>query len=312
MTRKPPAHGTEARRWGTKLRPPCTCPTCLNGSRRFRKVYMVRYSRGESGLAPTAPVSVHLKKVIESGRTISQIAKESGVHWNTVHDALNMRRPKMLQSKAEKLLAVSAAPDESALVDSTGTVRRLRALVAMGHPQSVIAGEVGCAYTYISTLTHGQRATVTIALERSVQRAYAKLSMTVGKSSEARARAAAYGWHGPLAWDDDTIDDPKAVPQVDAIEPIATEGGNLAARWLMGESVVLDRQAHREVLRYLFEWTNDTAEDIAERLDMTPEAAARQWHRLKEKAALEGRRVWRRVYVPRERTLKQNEMEKTA
>jgi hypothetical protein len=80
----------------------------------------------------------------------------------------------------------------------------------------------------------------------------------------------------------------------------------------MGEAVILGRDDRREVLQHLYEWTNDTTADIAARLDMTPEAAERQWHRLQEKAKADGRRLWRRVYVPRERNLKQNEMGEAA
>jgi hypothetical protein len=115
-----------------------------------------------------------------------------------------------------------------------------------------------------------------------------------------RAAAAREGWSGPLAWDDDTIDDPAAVPQTDAVPPAVTEGPNVAARWLMGESVVLDAEAHDEVLAYLFEWTTGTKTEIAARLGMTPEAAERKWHRLQQRARKDGRRLWRRVYVPGE------------
>jgi hypothetical protein len=35
-----------------------------------------------------------------------------------------------------------------------------------------------------------------------------------GAVARTRARAAAKGWHGPLAWDDDSIDDPESRPQL--------------------------------------------------------------------------------------------------
>ncbi|MFK0288295.1 hypothetical protein ACIQVL_48665 [Streptomyces sp. NPDC090499] len=263
-------------------------------------------------MASTGPVAAHLKRLIAAGRSITGIAVEAGVAQTTVRRILRHRLPEIWQSTADKLLALRDVPDPAALVDSTGTVRRLQALVVMGHSQKTISDEVGCSFTYISMLTHGQRATVTMALEQAVRRAYARLSMTVGTSSYGRARATGYGWHGPLAWDDETIDDPTAQPLTDAVAPAATEGGNVADRWLMGESVILGAKDRKEVLAYLFEWTNDTAAEIADKLEMTPAAAARQWERMKEQAQLEGRRLWRRVYVPRERTLKQNEMEEAA
>jgi DNA-binding CsgD family transcriptional regulator len=312
MSRPVPAHGTTARRWGAPLRPPCTCPTCLHGERRARKLYLVQLSRGQSGLAQPQPVTAHLRKALASGRTITQIAAEAKVSPQTVRDAVRGRRDGLWKENADKLMAVSLDPDPHALVNSTGTVRRLRALVAMGQPQDVLAKRAGCSYTYISTLTHGQRATVTVALAQAVQQAYDELWMAVGPSEQARKRAKRLGWDGPLAWDEDTIDDPRAVPQTDAVGPVATEGGNVAARWLLGEAVILGRDDRREVLQHLFEWTNHTTEEIAARLDMSPEAAEQQWNRMKRKARDEGRRMWRRVYVPRERDLNQNEMREAA
>jgi hypothetical protein len=249
---------------------------------------------------------------VASGRSLIGIARASNLDVATVRRAIDERRKTVWRSTAEALLAVPKEQDLAALVDATGTIRRLRALVVMGHDQKTIASEVGCAFTYISMLTHEKRVQVTVALEQSVRRAYGLLSMKVGPSSYGRNRAVKNGWFGPLAWDDETIDDPRAVPQTDAVEPSATEGGNVADRWLMGESVILARQDRREALAHLFEWTNDTTAEIAERLEMTPAAAERAWERIKEKAQADGRRVWRRVYVPRERSLNQNEMEEVA
>ncbi len=312
MSRPLPAHGTTARRRGNKSRPPCTCFACKEGSRRASKVERIRRSRGITGEVPIGPASAHVRMLIDSGRTITGIADETGLDWETVRGVLRQYRESILRSTEAKLLTVKPLPDDQALIDATGTVRRVRALVAMGHSQQTMADEVGCAFTYISSLTHGRRPTVTVALAKSVQRAYAKLSMTVGLSVRARLKAQRLGWAPPLAWDDDTIDDPRAVPQTDAVGPVATEGGNVAARWLLGEAVILGRDDRREVLQHLFEWTNHTTEEIAARLDMSPEAAEQQWNRMKRKARDEGRRMWRRVYVPRERDLNQNEMKEAA
>jgi DNA-directed RNA polymerase specialized sigma24 family protein len=253
-----------------------------------------------------------MQMLVASGRTITGIAQETGLDWETVRAVLSRARESILRSTSDRLLAVRPLPDDVALIDATGTVRRVRALVAMGHSQQTLSDEVGCAFTYISSLAHGRRPTVTVALARAVREAYDKLAMSVGASVRARRKAERLGWHGPLAWDDDTIDDPRAVPVTDAVEPVASDGENLAARWLMGESVILGRAERDEVLTYLFEWTNDTTEEIAARLGMKPGTAERKWHRIKQRAECEGRRVWRRVYVPRERTMKQDEMGEAA
>jgi len=120
------------------------------------------------------------------------------------------------------------------------------------------------------------------------------------------------GFHSPLAWDDDTIDDPSAVPQVDAVPPAYTDGSDVVARWLMGESVILDRHGRREALCHLMEWTGLTPQEIGDRLETTAEAVSRAWEREKKKAREEGRRLWRRMYTPRERDLSKDDMEEVA
>ncbi|MFF4526935.1 hypothetical protein [Streptomyces bluensis] len=264
-------------------------------------------------MADVRPVAGHLRHLIASGRSIAAISQDSGVSLNTIRKILKQRRPEIWRTTADKLLALPDVPDKAALIDSTGTVRRLQALVVMGHSQQTISGEVGCTYTYISMLTHGQRATVTVALALAVQAAYDKLSMHPGPSVQGKARAARYGWNGPLSWDDDTIDDPNALPMTDAAQPVATEGGNVADRWLMGESVILGADDRKQVIQHLFEWTDGTVGEIAASLEMTPAAVEQAWNRLKKKARLAGEKEpWRRVYGLRDKDLKQNDMEEVA
>ncbi|MEV5451238.1 hypothetical protein [Streptomyces sp. NPDC052535] len=117
-----------------------------------------------------------------------------------------------------------------------------------------------------------------------------------------RRQARAAGFHGPLAWDDDLIDNPSALPQTDAQVSLLAQGENLAARFLLGESVILDVAARREVLLHLMEWADLSVEQVAERLEMTEAAVSRAWERVKEKAREDGRAVpWRRAYVPQQR-----------
>ncbi|MER7089923.1 MULTISPECIES: hypothetical protein [Streptomyces rochei group] len=210
---------------------------------------------------------------------------------------------------ANKILAVPLNVRVSAgEVSAVGATRRIRALYALGHLNWVIAQEAGISRDAVSALSSGLWATLNVAADDGVRAAYDRLSMKTGTSWKTRRLAEREGWVPPLAWDDDTIDDPTAVPQTDAPAPAPTDGGNAAARWLMGESVILSRAERREVLQHLFEWTTDTKEEIAARLEMSPEAAERQWHRLQEKAKADGRRLWRRAWAYRDKDLTKNEM----
>lgn len=230
---------------------------------------------------------------------------------------------KIRRETAEIVLAywpsLADFPDISS-IDSTGTYRRVQALATLGWARARLAVELEMSVANFKARLRGRGGRVSARFARMVASLYDRLWDQRPEShgvpgwiaDRVRRCAAEDGWSGPLAWDDDTIDDPSAVPQTDAVQPVATEGGNVSDRWLMGESVILGRIDRREVLAHLYEWTNDTTAEIAARLEMSPEAAERQWERLKERAAGDGRRLWRRVYVPRERDLKQTEMEEAA
>jgi hypothetical protein len=290
--------------------------------RRLKKL-----GQWEAPYVDAEPVREHLRKINATGMPFRAISERLGLpHDSSLQPILWGRGQwgpgkKVRRETAEIVLSYWPSLDDypdNALIDATGTQRRIQALAVHGWSRNSVARHIGMREDNFREAIKQER--VTARLARRVAAAYDDLwdqdpldrGVSLNAVSRVRAAAQRAGWHGPLAWDDDTIDDPKALPQVDAPEPVASEGGNLAARWLLGEAVVLTREARNEVLAHLFEWTSLTVEEIAARLEMTPEAAERQWHRIKHKARLEGRRVWRRVYEPRERTLTKYEMEEAA
>lgn len=206
----------------------------------------------------------------------------------------------------------------NSLIDGTGVRRRVQALMTLGWTRRALASKAGISERSLSRALHKGR--VTAELTRQVSSVYDLLWMRGPASDEvsplaahrARVHAANSGFAGPLAWDDDTIDDPSALPQTDAESPLQSDGENLVDRWLMGEAVVLRPEDRKKVVQHLFEWTNDTPEEIAARVEMSVAAVWQTWTRIKRKAREEGRPVpWRRVYMPRGE-LKQNEMEEAA
>jgi hypothetical protein len=97
-------------------------------------------------------------------------------------------------------------------IDSTGTVRRIRALQAIGWSLSDIDEALGhrAGTNYAHNLTRQERVHLTTA--QRVAAVYDKLSMRLGPSDRCRSAARRRGWLPPLVWDDDTIDDPDARP----------------------------------------------------------------------------------------------------
>lgn len=96
--------------------------------------------------------------------------------------------------------------------NSIGTARRLRALMAIGYTQGQLAAELGVDQSWVSKLMRNSRGRVNVDTHQRVVELYDRLSMTPGASAQAREKAHRNGWPPPLAWDDDTIDDPDAQP----------------------------------------------------------------------------------------------------
>lgn len=291
-----------------------------------RRRRLMALGQWQSPYVEAEPVRKHILALRQAGFSEAALVRRLGLVDSAVENVMrgaNGRPPGklVLRTTAEAVLSfwpTLADFHDTARIDPTGTQRRVHALETLGFSKPWIAARIGYLPQNLKTCLRSK--TVSARLARRIADLYDQTWMDSPENhgvqahvaDRVRRNAAEQGFRGPLSWDDDTIDDPQAQPLTDSSGPVATEGGNVAARWLMGESVILDREARREVLQHLYEWTNDTTAEIAAKLDMTPVAAERQWERIKERAAAKGQRVWRRVYMPRERVLEQSEMEEAA
>lgn len=105
-----------------------------------------------------------------------------------------------------------AGVHQPAMVDSVGVVRRRQALAVMGYGLPELAPHFGVSPRAVSNyMSRGRVHRSTLARWRQV---YDLLSMTPGPNGKARVDALRRGWVPPLAWDDDTIDDPDATPDL--------------------------------------------------------------------------------------------------
>jgi len=107
-------------------------------------------------------------------------------------------------------------------IDSTGTARRMRALVALGWGTGKLARELGVSTCRARQLLAQTSPTAELATARRVADLYDRLSMTTPTPTsqhdkagitQARNTARRKGWAAPLAWDEAAIDDPDAQPQ---------------------------------------------------------------------------------------------------
>jgi transcriptional regulator with XRE-family HTH domain len=91
-------------------------------------------------------------------------------------------------------------------------MRRIRALAVEGWSPAIVAARMGTEPSHIRTIARGERTYVTALTARSIAMIYDEWYAEPGPSKLGIAHARKQRWHGPEAWNDDTIDDPCASP----------------------------------------------------------------------------------------------------
>ncbi|MGQ4437967.1 hypothetical protein ACN6LI_003333 [Streptomyces violaceoruber] len=224
MSRQIPGHGT-ANRYSIRTNP-CRCDLCTRAASRAALERKVAQQSGRSKRVPSGPALAHLARLTESA-PIAQIALATGAPRSSLSRLLVERRPTISRTLAEKILAVKAVDRSTmSMVSSIGAQRRLQALYTLGHWRKTIAEASGLTPQTISELLRGTWSRITVECDDAVRRAYARLSMSLGGCERNLVRARREQWAPPLAWDDDTIDDPAGRPDT-AVEadPFAAEEG---------------------------------------------------------------------------------------
>lgn len=209
-------HGTR----GCYLRG-CRRPECVDANSRYCKNYRTTTYRQGPRRVDAAPVARACRAMADAGWSEHQIAAASGCSERAVHGLLVGAHATVTAKTARRILRadprILAAPPWTYL-DATGTIRRSRALFAMGHRVVDIATAAGIAHDPMSRILNRNPATVRANTAQSITAVYARWSRTPGPSQRNRNVAANRGWHSPVAWGDD-IDDPKAAPESAAGEP---------------------------------------------------------------------------------------------
>lgn len=213
-------HGTLARRRIGG----CDCRPCRDAGNRYnnRRELLIATGRWQP-LVDAEPVRQHISALRAAGLGAERIAELANVAHSTMQRLLYGRSDRaeapskrIRPHTAAAILALHADLDtlaDGAQIDATGTRRRSHALVCLGWSQGEQARRLGVGK---SNYTRLNSSPVTAARARAVRALYNELSMTVAPSSQgsnyARSLAKRRGYAPPLAWDDDSIDDPAAKP----------------------------------------------------------------------------------------------------
>lgn len=223
MAHRPiPPHGTDARYKGTRTgnRPPCRCPRCTRAHRQADLQRELRRQRGERNLVPIEEVLPHVKMLRASGMSQTLIARQAGVSQAVISYITTGRNKTVQAEKARRILAVQPRRfDGNAERPALGSTRRIRALYSLGHSRADISALSGLSKASISALADGRWKILDNKAATALANAYRQLALKRGTSWKNERRAAAEGWHGPLAWDD--IDDPNEQPDTAGVVRLA-------------------------------------------------------------------------------------------
>ncbi|MDN3356040.1 hypothetical protein [Actinomadura sp. DC4] len=238
-TKTIPAHGTRKR----YLRGPdiddqpgksCRCDDCRAANTRGQNRYRLATGSGRRRLRVDAePVRQHVRALQEAGLSYQRVAQLAGVDRQVIGRLLYGRpssgeapTKSMGAAGAKAILAVTVTQlPPHGWVPGIGTQRRLRALSAIGWSVSQLADRFNPGTTkhpLTTLMAAGPDRRVTVATARRVRDIYDELwnvdpvtaGAIPGLAQLVRDRAAAKGWVPPQAWDDDTIDDPAAQPDL--------------------------------------------------------------------------------------------------
>jgi hypothetical protein len=207
-----------------KKREPTNCGRgCREAHGRAVKARLV--FRGQTFTSP-ARAAAHAAGLRASGMAGRAICDAAGICPDTLISLGT--RPRILRTTEARILAVKPVLSDQTMIPRVGTTRRIRALLRMGWPHGAMSAECG---SNTAVLLHARADAVTVRVARAVAEMYDRLWMKQGPSRSTALRAARLGHPAPLAWDDDTIDDPDVKPVVDA--PAADEVDEIAVERFM-------------------------------------------------------------------------------
>ena len=208
----------------------CRCRPCRDANRAYVAGLTRRHLYGHAAYVDAAPARAHIIALTAAGMGLKRIVAVSdisqGLLWKLIYgktrpDGTRTPSKRIRAATQSAILAVRLDLAGGARIDSTGTTRRIQALVAIGWSQSQLAARLGILRSNFTALAQG-RTDVTVTHAKAVSALYEQLWDQVPEHAEWRAHiaysralnyAVAAGWVVPQGWDDEDLDNPDARPR---------------------------------------------------------------------------------------------------
>ncbi|MFJ3089093.1 hypothetical protein [Streptomyces sp. NPDC086838] len=195
-------------------------------ARRRRRA--IAYGQWQPPFVDAEPVRQHVLALRATGMSLASIVQHTRVNSGSLDHLIYGKRPyppavKIRTESAAAILAYWPTLDDyedGAIIDATGTRRRMQALAAIGWPTTSVHQHVNhITAKAVERLRANERVTARTA--RAVRDLYNRVSEKPAEAfgvapwvaERTRGYARKFRWANPPAWDDDTIDDPKAHPE---------------------------------------------------------------------------------------------------
>lgn len=201
----------------------CRCSACRAENTRYRKVVRLRIDAGRPPTVPAGPIRARIAELLANGYEVLHLAEAAGVPETTLRSLTAGATDRCRLSTAEAIMSTPPTPRRTrstGRLPSAGTRRRLQALAARGWSFSRLAERLGvtanvlwgwCRRPHVLATTAARVRALYDELWDAPPPAFTDADRAL--AARTAATAAARGWPPPLAWDDETIDDPAALPE---------------------------------------------------------------------------------------------------
>ena len=181
---------------------------------RWQKRWQMDRDRGLMRMVSTDAALSHIEWLIDKGFNCTAISVAAGLDRGTILNIRSGKNRLVKRATEARILGVLPAhiyarSDRRGYVPSVGAVRRIRALMTMGWRYQDLSPRLG----FPADKVKENAAWIGRHKHEAIIRLYDELWDTPGPAAKGSiTKLLNRGWHKPMAWDDDTIDDPAAEP----------------------------------------------------------------------------------------------------